>query len=472
MLINFRVKNYKSFNEEAILNQVAGKSRQHENRVASYPNINVLKFGALFGANGSGKSNLVSALAVMKSIVLTNQIPAEAINECFRLEDKCEGEPTYFEITISIAGRFFNYGFEVSLLTNIFSSEWLIEKIPTRDGPEREKILFERDGNHIEMPILKKINIKDTSNRLMVYKTDAETKPKVLFLNLLNMVASASLLETKNENLTPLHDTFAWFRDKLSLISPNTPFTSPEYLTSDPKCVLLKDLLKSFDTGIIDIKEKEATEEEFLKTSRLGIDLSNLKSILSNQRYRQSENGKTKQTSLIIRTNLDFWTITLKNDGTFNFMRLVFLHDDNDKHEFSLKDESDGTIRIFDLAEVLLAEPTDKVFVIDEIDRSLHPALTLHLVEMFLERASNPAFTNQLLITTHESRLLDLNVLRRDEIYFANKKNGASSIYSLEEFNERFDKVIDKAYLDGRYGGVPIFESLYLKGCFSNENKE
>ena len=67
-----------------------------------------------------------------------------------------------------------------------------------------------------------------------------------------------------------------------------------------------------------------------------------------------------------------------------------------------------------------------------------------------------------MIVTTHESRLMDFDLLRRDEIWFVDKdQNGASNIYSLEEYNERFDKKIDKAYLEGRYGGVPLFTSIF-----------
>ena len=126
---------------------------------------------------------------------------------------------------------------------------------------------------------------------------------------------------------------------------------------------------------------------------------------------------------------------------------------------FDFDEESDGTIRILDLAEILLTDETNKVYFIDELDRCLHPQLTCQFIKEFLEHAKKS--NNQLIVTTHESRLLDLEILRRDEIWFADKKAGETSLYSLEEFCERFDKKIDKAYLDGRYGGIPILNSFF-----------
>lgn len=131
---------------------------------------------------------------------------------------------------------------------------------------------------------------------------------------------------------------------------------------------------------------------------------------------------------------------------------------------FKFSEESDGTRRILDLIEILMTDNGERVYVIDEIDRSLHPQLTYKFIETFLNMSKDRK--NQLIVTTHESRLLDFDLLRRDEIWFVDKnEKGESSIYSLEAYNERFDKKIDKAYLEGRYGGVPIFSTIFpVKG--------
>lgn len=112
-----------------------------------------------------------------------------------------------------------------------------------------------------------------------------------------------------------------------------------------------------------------------------------------------------------------------------------------------------------DLLEILLSD-SGMTYVIDELDRCLHPSLTYKFVDIFLQMAAQKDI--QLIVTTHESRLLDFDLLRRDEVWFVNKcKDGESEIYSLEEYNARFDQKIDKAYLEGRYGGVPIFNAVF-----------
>ena len=111
------------------------------------------------------------------------------------------------------------------------------------------------------------------------------------------------------------------------------------------------------------------------------------------------------------------------------------------------------------MLEVLLAKE-NTTFIIDELDRCLHPSLTYKFIEKFLETTVDRNI--QLIVTTHESRLLDFDLLRRDEVWFVNKRrSGVSDIYSLEEYNTRFDQKIDKAYLEGRYGGVPIFSAVF-----------
>ena len=122
--------------------------------------------------------------------------------------------------------------------------------------------------------------------------------------------------------------------------------------------------------------------------------------------------------------------------------------------------EGGAIVRILERSkEEVLLSGEGKTYVIDELDRCLHPSLTYKFVDTFLKLAEQKHI--QLIVTTHESRLMDFDLLRRDEIWFVNKrKSGESDIYSLEEYNARFDQKIDKAYLEGRYGGVPVFSTV------------
>ena len=112
---------------------------------------------------------------------------------------------------------------------------------------------------------------------------------------------------------------------------------------------------------------------------------------------------------------------------------------------------------------MLLTDQPSRVYVIDEMERSLHPKLTQHLIELFSEVHKNDDV--QLIITTHEASIMDQNLFRRDEIWFVERDaNNVSSLYSLDRFKERYDKRLSKSYLDGRYGAVPVFSTFRFKG--------
>lgn len=161
---------------------------------------------------------------------------------------------------------------------------------------------------------------------------------------------------------------------------------------------------------------------------------------------------------MILRTRVELFIITIDASDAVKCQTIEFCYGRKNVL-FDLGEESDGTIRILDLLEILLSGE-GKIYVIDELDRCLHPSLSYKFVETFLNIAAGENI--QLIVTTHESRLMDFDLLRRDEIWFIEKKeNGESDIYSLEEYNARFDQKIDKAYLEGRYGGVPIFSTIF-----------
>ena len=171
--------------------------------------------------------------------------------------------------------------------------------------------------------------------------------------------------------------------------------------------------------------------------------------------------GKSAGFGIIMRSRHDFFILDIDKKGEVSCKTIKFSHNRNNIL-FDLSEESDGTIRILDLLEVLLSNE-GKTYVIDELDRCLHPSLTYKFVETFLKLAERKNI--QLIVTTHESRLMDFELLRRDEIWFVNKrKSGETDIYSLEEYNARFDQKIDKAYLEGRYGGVPMFSTVFPIG--------
>ena len=144
--------------------------------------------------------------------------------------------------------------------------------------------------------------------------------------------------------------------------------------------------------------------------------------------------------------------------------RLMIMHrveGQPDHARLEIIEESDGTQRLFEIVPALLELTNDaheRVFVIDELDRRLHALLSYKILELFLARCAR--HNGQLIVTTHEAGIMDLELLRRDEIWFIEKSaKGVSNLYSLEEFHPRYDKDIRRSYLQGRFGAIPMLPS-------------
>lgn len=459
MLINFKMKNFKSIKELQEFSLVAGTTKRMYERVLHKSKFGILKFSAIYGANASGKSNIVEALKYMKRIVVIG-MPPNSIEAYYKLDSKTLKENTYFEVEIAIDDKYYAYGFEVNFYNNEIIDEWLIEL-----KNEKNDIIFERSKNDIR--IIKKFTNKIVKNKLSVYVDDIKGDKSILFLSYLNKNKSGFY---QDEEVQVFKNIYSWFEENLDIADPNSIITSGDYILVQKKLDLIRDFLKLFDTGIIDIRKEETSFEEFKKRIPTLI----INEITEDIKKNQEKYSEEKEISMLLRVENDFWIIKSDNGNILKYEKLCFYHDGNTINSLSLNQESDGTIRLLDLAEILLTDEKNKTYVIDELDRSLHPQVTCKFVELFLEKASDIDFSNQLIVTTHESRLLDFNILRRDEIWFVNKHAGETSLYSLEQFNERFDKKIDKAYLDGRYGGVPIFDTVFppLNSGSKDENKQ
>ena len=461
MLIKFSFKNFRSFKGQNEFSMLKGKQRFFENRITEVDNLNVLKFSAIFGANASGKSNLIRAIKTMQFIVLNNSVPADALGEYFKLDEDSAKSPTYFEMVFSIKDEVFSYGFEIRLDSRLVESEWLYKLHKNQNGTIHETMIFERSNGKISIS-------KDGSNnpRLEVYKANVEMMPMKLFLP---YVASLpwTVADARNSIFQALLKTYGWFRNSLRVLYTGEPLFSPELGTRIDEGNISK-LLSYFDTGIKSITLVPSSDSEFSRSlANISIDLNALQLSLA----AQQDQAPGSHPLFLMRTPTDFWVIGIR-DNRLNFSRIEFFHDEQKEHPFKISNESDGTIRLFELADALLNQEEEKVIIVDELDRCLHPMLTVQFIKNFLEKVSRPNDRSQFIVTTHESRLMDLEILRRDEIWFTAKENNESSLYSLEEYNVRFDKVIDRAYFDGRYGGVPVFDSVFFPELVKHENQD
>lgn len=458
MILNFRIKNVLSFKDLQEFSMVAGPTTKISNRLKRCDNLNVLKFSAIYGANASGKTNLINALTIMQNIVLKS-LPNYPLDCYYKFQEQENMEPSYFEVTLLIGNEIYAYGFEIDFTNNVIVDEWLYKiknNTETKVFERSTKELNISFGTFFEKKVLEKLNF---------YKADFINNKTSLLLSFLNN-EKPSLYEFDSTKV--IKQVYNWFVNGLDIADPDTMITSIDYFKMKDKLDELSKFMKYFDTGIKKIEKEEMP----FKAASKEITTNFIEEIKEESLIKMNKNKDLKEIGNLVRVAKNFWIIKVSNIGELSFEKICFYHENDKKYVMDLYDESDGTVRILDLAGVLLNDESDKVFIIDELDRCLHPQLTCKFVELFLKKASNEKNNNQLIVTTHESRLMNLDLLRRDEIWFVNKENNYSSLYSLEEYNVRFDKKIDRAYIEGRYGGVPIFDGILLEDIVHYENKD
>ncbi|MBN4062986.1 MAG: hypothetical protein COA82_10865 [Alkaliphilus sp.] len=285
------------------------------------------------------------------------------------------------------------------------------------------------------------------------YKIDFEDNKRSLFIQEMNRQKKIN----PDSKLLFFRDVFEWFDEDLITIFPDQPITSFEYFYGDGGSLKINQLIEMFDTGISKVKiEKIAVAD--LK-NKLPSNLA--EEIIAAFKRKLDESSDGEKAMLSLRTEDAFYNLKgLK--GEEPIITTIMLEHGNAFSDFEFSEGSDGTRRLFDLLDILISNEKNKVYVIDELERSLHPKLTYKFVEQFFEILKKNKI--QLIFTTHESTIMDQDLLRRDEIWFVERnKDNVSHLYSLDCFKERYDKKLSKAYLEGRYGAVPIFKNYLLK---------
>lgn len=439
MLIRFSVENFLSFKDEVEFSMIAGKTRSHPHHVIRSGKKglpNALKAGVIYGANASGKSNLIKAMRFAQRLIVRGTKRRRAINITpFKFHSAYASKPSKFEFEFSCQTRFYNYGFLLD--SDRIHEEWLYEMTPST-----EKMIFERktspDGEtSVEFANLKFETAKDREFLEFVARG---TRSNQLFLT-----------ESLDRDVAYFEEVYNWFDNALVIVFPDTRRAELEIELTDHEFKdALQETLQIFDTGISGI---EMSDSDFEEDPRIPEEIKrSISEMLSA--------NKTEDAHVTFRgIEGESYLLFLNEANELRALKLMTAHRLEDDDSFVLLEvgeESDGTQRLLHLIPVLMELlNSEKVFIIDELDRSLHPHISQQFIALFL--STKPEHKSQLIVTTHESQLLDLDLLRRDEIWFVEKdKNSASSVYSLEEFAQRNDKVVRKDYLMGRYGAIPL----------------
>jgi hypothetical protein len=448
MLIRFSVENFKSFNDRQELVMIPAKRlKTNKEHVIALNKVAVLRNATVYGANASGKTNIIDAIRFAKHVI-TKKIPMEASKMYCRVFSENQEKESVFEFEIFKNGKFYAYGFSLLMSEQIIKSEWLYELLPAKNA---QTMLFERetDSNRLELGENLILDEIDTM-RFKTYKLDFEDNNTGLFIREMNRNKKMN----KESQLTFFRDVFEWFDEDLVTIFPDQPITDFEYFYGDGGSDKINEIIELFDTGISKVKIEEISVADL--KNKIPIKIAD--DILQSFKDKLEDSADNMKAMMSLRTNTAFYNIKGAK-GEDPVITTIMLEHGNAFSDFEFSEESDGTRRLFDLLDILISNEKNKIYVIDELERSLHPKLTYKFLELFFEHLKEN--NTQLIFTTHESTIMDQKLLRRDEIWFVERnKDNVSHLYSLDRFKERYDKKLSKAYLEGRYGAVPVLKNF------------
>ena len=448
MLLRVSVENYKSFDQKEELSFISSsKIQTYKNHRIKIKQTSILKNAVIYGANASGKSNLVKAISFIKKTLLEG-LPVNSTNDFCRNTLENETRESIFELQFTVEDKFYAYGFSTILSQRIITEEWLYELM--QDGSSHNLFLKEKD----KPPVIgDTVNLSTSErNRFSIYAEDFANHDTQLFLTEMNRGKKYD----NDSKLLFFKKTFDWIMNHIVVIYPDIGISNTDAYYSDESLETISHLIKTFDTGVCEIKTRQITVDEMSKMVPKEILFE-----IINTLKRQMTISNYPHVKMTWRINDGFFNIRINKNQEIEITTLVLKHNAS-LFDFSFEEESDGTKRLFDLIDMLMNKEEDMIFIVDELERSLHPKLTEHFLKLFMEVHSNDK--DQLLFTTHEDTIMDQELFRRDEIWFIERDNrNSSKIYSLDRFKERYDKKLSKAYLEGRYGAIPVFKQFTFK---------
>ncbi|PHS03192.1 MAG: hypothetical protein COA88_15985 [Kordia sp.] len=432
MLLKFYCSNYKSIKEEVSFSMFSGSYKRHSNHIVPFNNSGVLRTSAIYGANGSGKTNLLLALQFLRRLVVVENTRANQKIKIpvFKLSN-CENMPTKMELDFLHKNIRFRYLIE-------FKNNLIIKEELYKINEENENII-----------IFKRFK-DDNNTRLTIFpnkkKTQKERFREEIYAEELNDNQSFFNIGF-NKNIEDFDIPHDWFKKHLKFISldDNLPGLASTFLLDKEFLKSSKNIIKNAKVGIIDFK---LVDYSFDEIKSLGVEFPN-----------NIESNLLESDSLGIEFNHDGDLYSsYRDNGNLRFVKISTIHENKkgEPIEFKFAEESKGVQRLFELLPAIYRTiHKGEVFIIDEIETSFHPILIKEILKLYLD--STPTNSGQIIFTTHESHLLDLDLFRQDEIWFCEKtKDGSSKLYSLSEFKPRFDKDIRKGYFEGQFGFVPF----------------
>ncbi|EHL0041984.1 MULTISPECIES: AAA family ATPase [Enterococcus] len=416
MLVNFTVKNLLSFKEEQTLSLQTGAylrkyvNNRFEVKPKNYPEkLRLLKSAIVFGGNGSGKSNLVSGLNALKTLVLREQasINDALLYEPFALDPLTKQSPSVMTIEFINDSVLYRYS-----LANT-AREVVKESLEIYDKTQDDFVYyFKRDGAESSV----------FPEKYQEYQTQIKSNSLVIHT-----------LESKNDQHAT--NVVRWFANQLVIFDGS--LRNIERLNNEKDKEKVLNFLKLADMNMVDLVPVKDKEEDYSKQEKLAAVLERI----------IQEKDPTIEIGRVKKSLYSLYSVYNQYDEMNQVVGQERIHYDL---------ESSGTKKLIGLALNILFNPEKKVFVFDEFDDAFHQELSGTLLEAFNAMETNTQF----ILTSHELHLMD-NQLRKDQIYFTDKNyRGASELYALYDFEAdpkkgRGDITYYRRYLNGLFGGVP-----------------
>ncbi len=429
MLLRFSIKNFLSFDEMVTFDMFPNPKRtMHSEHIYKDHTVPVLKQALVYGANASGKTNLIKAVYFVKQVINDLKfLGGLDMSDWMYKPNIGTGIPINFVVEFETAGQVYSY--ELSVYQN-----GSIDEILKFSGPKTNKksaLIYERKQHQFKTDLrFHKDLTNAVLNTLKVNQTSS----------LIAVLKTAPILSNKK-----LDEAINWLRHKMFTVGvgaeiPNLPVNMYEH---KEMLEFTQRFLKHVDLGM--------TEFAVVKTD---IDQWDVDSKRKEAIYEALDKAESGIISPVRHSGLPLFNIVRDEDKKASYLEFVFRHKMGDKLvELDIDSESDGTESILRLMPALYAAiHAECVVFVDEIEMSLHPLLIYEIIKLFANSKSN----GQLIFTTHQAQLMNQQeLIRPDEIWFTEKNKGATNLYSLNDFKEHATKSLQNGYLQGRYGAIP-----------------
>ncbi|MDR1130083.1 MAG: ATP-binding protein [Prevotellaceae bacterium] len=430
MLLRFKVKNFLSFHEETVFDTFPNVKRVNfSHHVYTEMTVPLLKQAVIYGANGSGKSNFIKAIDFLCSFVIYEDfLKTIDLDDYFFQLTKEKSQNISFEIEFFHEDEYYIYNADIS-------KKEICEKLSKSGLGKTDSLIFKRRGTSIDAPSI---------------QNDAAVK------QLLSLSHNSSLLPLNMKfpvlSSKGAKHIYEWFSKKIEVISINSAIPALINVMSQNHEILsfANKVFENIGIGIKAVGISDTPFEKWIGESKNSIEWQNIidkNPLAFNRSISQIKNSRNVL-NIVVRK------------GTQTVQEFLFDQSGQSGYHKQMKitAQSDGTVRLLFLIPALYAAiHQGKTVFIDEIDNSIHPNLMFELLRFY----ANSQCTGQLIFTTHTTKFLNQQeLLRPDEIWFTEKLDGNTRMYSLNDFKLHNTLNIENGYLDGRYGGAPVMDEI------------